>query len=142
MQNVQFGPRLAADTTALCVRSVSTFVTVAVLDLGVLGFGISQMIYGATHLLVIVAHSGVLECNDNNGKNVKALSVSSYFPGVLTGDEDTSGDEDDGKELDENILSYVSKRILGVAVVTTGSSLLKHVLTEADKIVLTFTRDR
>ena len=123
--NLIFSPRLAADTTALCVRSVSTFVTVAILDMGVLGFGISQMIYGATHLLVILANSSVVLFKGD------ALSISNYMPRVIHTDD----------EKDGNFLFCVNKRILGVAIVTTGSSLLKHLLTEADKIVLTFTRD-
>ncbi len=115
--SLHFTPKLGAETLALCVRSVVVFVSLVHFKIGVLGFGFGQLGYGLTHLLFVISHSGSIF-----DETETSLAVRDYCPRL-------SGE-----------CRWVSGSTLSFAFSATASSLLKHVLTEADKITLTLTR--
>ena len=114
--NMSFAPKIAAETMGLCIRSIITFTSLVYLNYGVLGFGFAQLGYGITHLMVITAYSGSVK--DEEGVPLK---FTDYLPGLSQ------------KPL-------IDKVPASFAMQATASSLLKHVLTEADKITLSITR--
>jgi oligosaccharide translocation protein RFT1 len=150
--NLNFAPKLGAETLALCVRSIVTFVCLVKLDVGVLGFGFAQLGYGLTHFAVVVSSSGIVQQQqhqDGCGSSGKVVSLgwSDYLPRkAITPRTVAGGEKKKGKKAggraNEQLAgeSMVDATALGFAVSATGSSLLKHVLTEADKITLSLTR--
>ena len=115
--SLHFAPKLGVKTLALCVRGIVVFVFVVYFKIGVLGFGFGQLGYGLTHLFFVIFHSGSI--SDENGAS---LVVRDYLPRLSQGSE------------------WVSSASLSFAFKATVSSLLKHALTEADKITLALTR--
>lgn len=119
--NMSFAPKLAAETLGLCVRSIITFVSLVYFEYGVLGFGFAQLGYGIAHLVVVMAYSGSI--NDDHGE---ALTFTDYLP---------------GRKVSAGVaVPFVDMAPVSFAMQATASSLLKHVLTEADKITLSLTR--
>ena len=49
--------RLRAETSAVFMKSVFTFALVAYCEMGIEGFGIAQVIYGFTYLVVMTSYS-------------------------------------------------------------------------------------
>ena len=144
--NGKYEPRLKADTMAVFVRSITTCYTVAWLDLGVHGFGYAQMSYGLTHVLMMMSAS-------HQGVTIDGvpLSWSDYLPRLVpinpsTSRYSTSSDSNPASITNDTTVqkgsmldAILDLRTASVALRATFSSLLKHVLTEADKIALSFT---
>ena len=144
--NGKYEPRLKADTMAVFVRSITTCYTVAWLDLGVHGFGYAQMSYGLTHVLMMMSAS-------HQGVTIDGvpLSWSDYLPRLVpinpsTTRYSTSSDSNPVSITNDRTVqkgsmldAILDLRTASVALRATFSSLLKHVLTEADKIALSFT---
>lgn len=130
-----YGPRLKAETMAVFIRSVVTFIAVVGYSLGVRGFGYAQIAYGATHFLTLITFS----------RSCKIGGISSVFSDFLprlTSSPDTdSGTQKTTQKSDSDIneSKLIDIRTAGVALSATLSSLLKHFLTEADKISLSLT---
>lgn len=130
-----YGPRLKAETMAVFVRSVVTFIAVVGFSLGVRGFGYAQIAYGATHFLTLLTFSRSFEVEG------VSCSLSDFLPRLIS-----SCDGDSGKQKRtqistrvKNVIKLIDLRTAGVAFTATFSSLLKHLLTEADKISLSLT---
>ena len=122
-------PRLSAETSAVFAKSVVTVFCVAYLNLGVNGFGLAQVSYGIIYLLVLLTHwtsaKHSMEFNQNHFRLwdmlPKPLQYNQTSPSL-------------------GILNYLfGSDVISIALTLTGSSLLKHILTESDKIALTFT---
>ena len=130
--NLAVGAKARAEGVAVAVRSLATYTCVAHLDMGVLGFGVAQVLHGAALLLVAVAqqeaHLGVGVPVGLRGMLPAFVSRPISTPRDATTDTDTVG-------------GLVGRRMLHTAGAATASSALKHLLTEADKIVLALTRD-
>lgn len=118
--NMSFAPKLAAETLGLCVRSIITFASLVYFKSGVLGFGFAQLGYGVAHLAVVMASSGSMV--DDNGA---VLSFKDYLP---------------RRRIGTATIAVVNMVPVSFAMHATASSLLKHLLTEADKITLSLTR--
>lgn len=115
-------PRFKADILAMLARSIVTFVTVAYLDAGILGFGFAQLAYGLCHFLVLV-----VTCSNCVVLDSKVICLREFLPRPRTTKDGTS-----------TILGFFNTQLFYSACSTTFSSLLKHGLTEADKIILSF----
>ncbi len=123
-----------AETSAVFARSVCAFLMVAEYKLGVLGFGIAQAVYGLTYLLVMTSPSlasSALQYFD------RPLTMGHFFFRRCADNETTKSTS---STITGYLESYFSLSTMYMAMTTTASSILKHFLTEADKIVLTLTR--
>jgi oligosaccharide translocation protein RFT1 len=119
-------PRITAETSAVMAKSCVTVLCVAYFQLGVKGFGLAQIAYSVVYAVVLVVHL-VRAPHPVSGDR---MSVSSLTPRLLKVDQ--------GETKSTGILAgWFGGSMLSVALTLTGSSLLKHVLTEADKITLT-----
>ena len=172
-----YSPRLRADTLAVFVRSLVTFITIAYFSMGVKGFGYAQMSYGLIHFLTMISATS----NNNFTINNLSCKMIDFLPRIISCDNDNDADGGTGtyssNSLNTDRSSHVSKtsvnheqrtegivitdegnkkRNIGilkskriarfldmntahVAYTATLSSLLKHLLTEADKIALSLT---
>ena len=134
--SLYISPKLTAETTALFARSMTTFITVAYFDMGIEGFGLAQLSYAITYLVVLVLHLPGLTITDEHGNNL-ALSIRSFLPGSVEPHAPQAGEIiSSSRSLD---FRWPDSSMLRLAATLTASSLLKHLLTEADKIALTLT---
>ena len=128
-QNVaNIKPRLSAETTAIFTKSVVTVLCVAHWDLGVHGFGIAQLAYAITYMLVLWYHCLAAVRNKEAQFTGSALRCRDLLPRLIS-----TATKDTGYASN----SLFEGNVLSVAVTLTCSSLLKHLLTESDKIALT-----
>lgn len=132
-------PKLSSETLGLLIKSCASLFFVGILNLGAVGFGFAQIVYAVTYSLTMVLHmksfKGYLtsqQIADDTKQTPASPMISatfySFFPHLLPSTTPT--------------VSFVS-RVFDVALLQTTfsitvSSLLKHIITEADKIVLTF----
>lgn len=115
-------PRIRAETIGFFVKSVVTFTTVAMLQWGVLGFGLAQLSFAVVYLLILCAYfkrfqQDLKQKAESEGPKLR-LALSDIAPTWKA-----------GPVYDETMFM--------TAVYLSGSSVVKHVLTEADKISLT-----
>ena len=113
-------PRLRAEMAAVVCRSLVTFFLVVTAGMGIKGFGGAQVAYGLVYLLVMAAHVNMVQL-DSRPASIRDIMSSLSPYGFLQLLRTSDG---------------VPDELLVLAVHTTGSSLLKHILTEGDKIVL------
>lgn len=113
-------PRLRAEMAAVACRSLITFVSVVLLNAGIRGFGAAQMAYGAVYFLVMALHVSMVSIN-NQPLEFRKITASVSWTALKKMLQSPNG------KCDELLL---------LATHATGSSVLKHVLTEGDKIVL------
>jgi oligosaccharide translocation protein RFT1 len=127
-----YAPRLKADTVAVFVRSAVTCYAVAWRGMGVHGFGYAQVSYGITHLVMMMLAS-------HQGVHIDHIPSkwSDFLPRWII---DTSTEQIRTVSHSERVLTHIiDTRTAAVAFRATLSSILKHVLTEADKIALSVT---
>jgi hypothetical protein len=115
-------PRMRAETIAVTARSLVTFFFVVVLGSGVRGFGAAQLAYGLSYYAVMMWHASFISING-------ARTSLSSFAGSFRG----------GLALLLNFRQSCQNPLIKLAIYATGTSLLKHLLTEGDKIVLSIT---
>jgi oligosaccharide translocation protein RFT1 len=130
-----YGPRLKAETMAVFVRSLVTFIAVAGFSLGVRGFGYAQIAYGATHFLTLLTFSNSFKVQG------VSCSLSDFLPRLMAfraSDSSTKKRTQISNRTNKES-KFIDLRTAGVAFTATFSSLLKHLLTEADKISLSLT---
>jgi len=111
-------PRVRADSIAVSARSVFTYLCVVRWDMGVTGFGFAQLMYGASHCITLMAHTWSVPGTQT--------SLKCFLPRHKVSSS-------------TSLTSMFGPQALGDAVYMTGSSVLKHLLTEADKISLSLT---
>jgi oligosaccharide translocation protein RFT1 len=110
----QMQPRVRAESVALTLKCVVTFIAVVKMELGVMGFGLAQVIYGASYLCTLILYYKLPQ---------NTLTLSDYLPSIGI--------------FSSNGHSLFDSDSLSVAFSMTGTTILKHLLTEADKITLT-----
>lgn len=122
-------PRMQAEAVALFSKSIVTFITVAYFGLGVHGFGIAQISYGLVYYIVLSSYSWTIIM-----ENEYSMRFVDYLPSLTmkSSDVDERSSHLGNAIFDETALSF--------AITATGSCVLKHVLTEADKIFLSVTQ--
>lgn len=103
------------------MRSLTTLLCVIHLKMGVTGFGIAQAAYGIAHFLSLVLTSD---------------TVRIFLPAVPSAD---SAALSSPSALSLQRLFHIPTA--NTALQMTGTSLLKHVLTEGDRIVLSLSED-
>lgn len=119
--------RLAADAMAITVRSIVTFVAIIYYDVGVLGFGLAQLSFGGVHVIVMLRSFAQVEfCAEGSELKEYKLRIADLLPGVPEQRQSSGGVID----------CLFGAQAAGNAVHMSGTSLLKHGLTEADKIAL------
>jgi oligosaccharide translocation protein RFT1 len=136
--SMQIAPRLKADTIAIFIRSLTTVISVAYLDMGVLGFGLAQMSYGVSHFLTLS-----LSCKTTPINGV-IHKFTDFLPRILpSSDKTIDNDIDQNNKIVKNIINTFTIngnlfeiRTVLVGFTATMSSIIKHLLTEADKIAL------
>lgn len=125
-------PKMQAETTAVFAKSATTLVTVALWDMGIVGFGIAQIVYGTVYLVVLVGYYQA--ANFSSCSAAPHMRLVDFFPriAILDSNDYVGSDREQG--------NFFGVRALSVALTATSSGLLKHILTEADKIVLSLAR--
>lgn len=116
-------PRLAAETTAIFTKSVVTVLCVAHFNLGVQGFGIAQLAYSGTYITVLFYHYFSALGSKTTSFTGSALRLDDFLPGRIIASDGSN--------------AMFGAGVVSMAATLTGSSLLKHLLTESDKIALT-----
>lgn len=119
-----FRARLTSEMVAVFVRCVVSFVCVGYFQMHLMGFGCAQFAYGLSYLITMVSHmrsSGITN-RDN------PLTLRDFLPSVGSCAS---------KNKDLFYLGTIRRSTAHVAASSVLSSLVKHGLTEADKIVLT-----
>ena len=118
----QLTPRVKADAFAVTARSVLTYITVVHLDMGVVGFGVAQLSYGLTHCITLISHH----------KSVfgDISKIADFFP---TLSKSSTAYKSRGGLT--SVFALVD-RAVGLdqtkeALLMSGTSVLKHFLTEA-----------
>lgn len=121
-------PRIRAETTAVVCRSAVTFLCVGYFQMGVVGFGIAQVCSGLSQFIVLLSHGHLLQ------RQGLALSLNDFSPKLIL-----------RKSIAKNrgfmgfqnwIEVQFGRTVLTELSYTISNSFLKHILTEADKIVL------
>ena len=128
--SLQMQPKLRAETIAIFARSCTTFVCIVYFQLGLLSFGFAQMVYGLIYLTVIIEN---IKRTPINGC---ILSITDFLPSTAS-NSITSGLVDRNVENNDN--GILNSKMVSFAWTSTFSSLVKHVLTEADRITLSLT---
>jgi oligosaccharide translocation protein RFT1 len=133
--SLQLGPQMKAETMAVFSRSVVTVFCVAYLQLGVRGFGIAQCSYGLIYFMTL------LSCLRSTPLHGRIRAPVEFIPQRIRITSSTGNAGDPSAAVSANptislLAQYVEPQIVTIAVTAMGSSLLKHLLTEADKITL------
>eukprot|EP01033_Poteriospumella_lacustris_P002565 gene2565-1862_t len=115
-------PRIRAETIGFLVKSVVTFTTVAMLQWGVLGFGVAQLSFAVVYLVILSSYFKKFQLHLKR-------KADSEGPKLLLALSDLAPTWKAGPVYDQTMFM--------TAVYLSGSSVVKHVLTEADKISLT-----
>jgi len=110
-------PRIYGEGAACVVRALSTVVFVVYQERGMLGFGLAQLLYGFSYSLVLIVSSMLLT------KQTDSLSIVDFLPRFSP---------------QETVLYNVGGENFKVAIEMLSTVVLKHLSTEADKIVLSF----
>lgn len=103
--------------------------------MGVVGFGFAQLCYGMTHFITLISQQ----------KSVFDDSrLIDFLPSRQKSEIATFANEVDNKDTSSFSLGGIVNELFGYrvasdAVLMTGTSVLKHALTEADKIALSLT---
>jgi oligosaccharide translocation protein RFT1 len=114
-------PRLSAEMSAVTAKSATTVICVAYFGLGVTGFGIAQVVYSVIYVSVLLAH---FISSTHTTDSRRLFSAVDLLPTA---------------RLAVDYTRIVTSNMFKTAITLTGSSLLKHLLTESDKIALTLT---
>ena len=130
--------RLRADTVAVFFRCLVTFISVVYFSLGLNGFGYAQVTYGVVHFLTLISATSTFQIDS------KASNLFDFLPRIIDSKQSNSGNSNamnhDSKESKESIINnLININTANVAFIATFSSLLKHLLTETDKIALSLT---
>ncbi len=132
-KSMHIGAKLQAETFAILFRCIISCYFIGYHNIGTLGFGIAQIVYGSVYLAVLVGYTFTCDINllqDKAVDNVKEkrLNMGVFMPRRLG----------TFKLWGVTLPKYVDKCLLDDALARVKSSILKHLLTEADKICLTF----
>lgn len=97
LQRADLRPKLAAETFAVLVKSLTTIISISVFHLDIYSFGIAQMTYGLAYLTFLVYYSklgilwpqiesvNVFASVDGNAMNFAAISsISAFLKHILT----------------------------------------------------------
>lgn len=107
--------RIRAETLGFLVKSLVTFIAVAYFQLGLLGFGVAQLLFAIVYLLILLGYFS--KFNENFfSQHKRNFLVSEMFPKFQS--------------------PYFSTSSLTSLAFLSTSSIVKHCLTEADKISL------
>lgn len=125
--SLQIQPKLRAETIAIFARSFTTFVCIVYFQFGLMSFGIAQVAYGFIYLIATIENirrTPIHGC---------ILKFADFLPKIR------SGFFINDENVDNNDYSIVNSEMVTFAWTSTLSSLVKHVLTEADRITLSLT---
>ena len=117
-------PKMRAELFGILTKTIVTIISVSFLRIGILGFGYAQISYGLAYLITMVCF---VPHASKKSQSEKPLTLSDFQP--------------DFARLFMNIfsskLSLSQQRMISTAYTAFLSCVLKHLLTEADKITLT-----
>lgn len=117
--------RLRAETVAVSLRCLVAFYCIAHLRMGIAGFGVAQVVYGGAYTVVLVVQLYFSHIRTDLGER---LRVGNFFPRSLS--------VNTGQETPWLLRWLATEQTASVAWTLTLSSVVKHLLTEADKIAL------
>ena len=124
-QSFRVDCRLKADAGAILVRSIVTFVAVICYELETVGFGLAQLSYGLIHVSIMVWNYREVMFSSEGRLREYSLTLRDTLPSLPSSD---------GAMF--SIVALFGAEATANSLHMTGTSLLKHCLTEADKIAL------
>lgn len=133
-QSFRIDCRLKADAAATLTRSLLTFVGLVVLGLDTEGFGLAQLGFGAVHFGMMLRNMSQIQFSSEEMKN-RRVYLKDLIPRVPTSSGETRG-ASESRALFAFLKHSFGSEAFSNAFYMTATSLLKHLLTEADKIVL------
>lgn len=165
---LQFKPRAQAEMVAVLIQNITTVILVVYFHWGVSGFATAQLVYGLTYFAVLSSFSNVVRRHSDGNDSTHTIPCqwSDFLPSSTLIDTskqiNRSPNETEMKvtrksrkkstfcesetlelinvqvSLVSRIERFLSLSTLYSSVIITASSVLKHVLTQSDRIVLTF----
>jgi len=126
-------PKMRAESVGLLVKSFITFVLIVYLDMGVKSFGVAQIAYGLSYLITLICHTPGARTVSGSAMQLSDF-VARSLPVLQKKSSIVDGDDDHDCSL------YFGQRARLFAISVTSSCILKHILTEADKIILSLTQ--
>lgn len=125
-------PRLSAKTLAILMKSIVSVAGIVCFPGTVLTFGMAQLSYSSTHTAVLLLywyHTDLSILGKDDDHSFKAVgNMRILLPRSL---------KEPRKVFVSSTPQYIYPHILNNALSSSASSVLKHFLTESDKIVLT-----
>lgn len=138
MQSLNPSVRVRAEGSALVVKSIAT-ITMLGLDssseLGLVAFGVGQLAFSITMLVVYLGELWphaffVLRRSPATSPNKSRYCIAYRA--------DNSKFSEKSRYLPSILRPYFDENLLEVSLAMTGQGLMKHFLTEGDKVSLTF----
>eukprot|EP01038_Epipyxis_sp_PR26KG_P012926 gene12926-17324_t len=111
--HLNISARIFAEALGIFFKSVVAFVLVGFFKIGINGFALAQVSYGLIYLISMMSNLWFTE-----NIQIKKLVLGNFIP----------------KKLSNG--AYIQSELFKYSVSSTISSVFKHVLTEADKIIL------
>ena len=127
---LNIAPRLQADMIAVIARSITTFLCIAYFEMGIIGFGVAQVAFGACHAFSLMCSTGTCLIGNRRSTWRDFIPQACFQPEIL----DNSCNR--VKNEPNLVHGLFDRETYNSALTATFSSLLKHGLNEADKIVL------
>ena len=141
-------PGLNADTVAIFLSCVTTVICVSYMDLGIVGYGIAQVVHGLSDLIILILY---VYCTPIHGK---IRTLSDFLPRFVlfplnssssSSSADSSGNTVNNKNKNSEHWVMTSIRYnfdvnsLYLMLSSFSTCVLKHLLTQTDKIILSVT---
>ena len=127
-------PRIRAETIAITIRSAIAFLLVGYYNWGIIGFGYAQVSYGITYFVILSAHTYIIDIKDIT------INFSIFIPKYTSNHEFEN--PINHHQYPDNIQYFISNQFgsssLQTVISMYSNSIIKYILTEADKIILSF----
>ena len=134
--------RLYAEALGLISRAMVTFICMSYFEQGILSFGIAQLVYGVIYSTSLIALSyfarnalsakGDEVCNEFTGNKIRiSIKNNKFLPQLLYLPSSWSF-----SSLWSFVVDNLGSHSLVLATAMTGTVIMKHISTEADKIIL------
>lgn len=130
-------PKLSSETFGLLAKSCVAFFCVGVLGYGTLGFGLSQIAYALSYSFVMLSYMKPFQAylaTNNVSSTTLSIQLASFLPHSVKNPAIIST----SSRLTRQLSQWTDIQLLQTTGSITFSSFLKHIITEADKIILTF----
>lgn len=141
-KRVLLRPRVLAESFAITIRSLCSCILVVYLKYDVLGYGISQLLHGGVYLCTLCACSQWLSDSSASSSASQATptSISDFLPSYLPLLKESSSRAVARRTYIDVAIHQVGADNVSTLFATGPFFIFKHILTEADKIIMSSIR--